>query len=128
MFRSMLYLPHHPAPPPSLDFGIRSGSNPLQFAPSVRRNIRSLDSNLPVENLETLAATISAQASALQYVALLVAGFGILALILSAVGVYALMANSVAERRREIGIRMALGAQKWDEIHHGIGGALVCTG
>ena len=88
---------------------VRGDSNPLQFAPSVRRIIQSLDSNLPVANLETLAVKISAQASSLEYVALVVAGFGILALILSAVGVYALMANSVAERRREIGIRMALG-------------------
>jgi ABC-type antimicrobial peptide transport system permease subunit len=71
---------------------------------------------------------ISAQASALQYVALLVAGFGILALVLSAVGVYALMANSVAERRREIGIRMALGAQKWNVLHTVMRRALVATG
>jgi putative ABC transport system permease protein len=127
-FRSILYLPYQQAPPHSLDFVIRSDSNPLQFAPSVRRIIRSLDSNLPVENLETLAGTISAQASALQYVALLVAGFGILALILSAVGVYALMANAVAERRREIGIRMALGAQKWNVLHTVMRRSLVATG
>jgi len=127
-FRSILYLPYQQAPPHSLDFVIRSDSNPLQFAPSVRRIIRSLDSNLPVENLETVAGMISAQASALQYVALLVAGFGILALILSAVGVYALMANSVAERRREIGIRMALGAQKSNVLHTVMRRALVATG
>jgi putative ABC transport system permease protein len=127
-FRSILYVPYQQAPPHSLDFVIRSDSNPLQFAPSVRRIIRSLDSNLPVENLETVAGMISAQASALQYVALLVAGFGILALILSAVGVYAMMANSVAERRREIGIRMALGAQKWNVLHTVMRRALVATG
>jgi len=107
---------------------IRGDSDPLQLAPSVRRIIRSVDSNLPVQNLETLGAVISAQASALQYVALLVAGFGFLALILSAVGVYALMANSVAERRREIGIRMALGARKWNVLHTVMRRALVATG
>jgi ABC-type antimicrobial peptide transport system permease subunit len=77
--------------------------------------------------METLAVKISAQASSLQYVPLLVAGFGILALILSAVGVYALMANSVAERRREIGIRMALGAQKWNVLSNAMGRALIAT-
>ena len=94
----------------------------------MRPIIRSLDSNLPVANLETLAAKISAQASSLQYVALLVAGFGILALILSAVGVYALMTNSVAERRREIGIRIALGAQKWNVLCAVVGRALIAIG
>ncbi len=69
----------------------------------------------------------AAQASALQYVAILVAGFGILALILSAIGVYALMANSVAERRREIGIRLALGAQKLNVLNTVMGRALIAT-
>ena len=127
-FRSILYLPCAQAPPHSMDFVLRSDSNPQQFAPSVRRIIRNLDSNLAVEHLETLAVKISAQASSLQYVALLLAGFGILALILSAVGVYALMANSVAERRREIGIRMALGAQKGNVLRAVMGRALVATG
>jgi putative ABC transport system permease protein len=127
-FRSILYLPYQQAPPYSLDFVIRSDSTPVQFVPDVRRVIRSLNANFPVENLETLADLISSQASALQYVALLVAGFGILALLLSAVGVYALMANSVAERRREIGIRMALGALKWHVLHTVMRRAMVATG
>jgi putative ABC transport system permease protein len=126
-FRSVLYLPYRQAPPHSLDVMIRSNSNPLQFAPSVRQIIRGLDSNLPVENLETLAQLISSQASSLQYVALLIAGFGLLALMLSAVGVYALMANSVMERRHEIGIRMALGAQKRNVLHTVMRRALVAT-
>ncbi|MGA8438128.1 MAG: ABC transporter permease [Candidatus Sulfotelmatobacter sp.] len=127
-FRSILYVPYQQAPPHSLDFVIRGDSDPVQLAPTVRRIIRSLDSNLPVENLETLGGLISSQASALQYVSLLVAGFGFLALLLSAVGVYALMANSVAERRREIGIRMALGAQKWNVLQTLMRRALVATG
>jgi putative ABC transport system permease protein len=126
-FRSILYLPYQQAPPLSFDLAVRGDSNPLQFASSVRRIIQGLDSNLPVANLETLAVKLSAQASSLQYVALLVAGFGILALILSAVGVYALMANSVAERRHEIGIRMALGAQKWNVLCAVMGRALIAT-
>jgi putative ABC transport system permease protein len=127
-FRSILYVPYQQAPPHSLDFVIRSDSNPLQFAVSVRRILRSLDSGLPVENLDTLAGMISAQAGALQYVALLVAGFGILALILSAVGVYALMTNSVAERRHELGIRMALGAQRRKVLDTVMRRALVAIG
>lgn len=126
-FRSILYLPYQQAPPHSVDLVVRGDSDPLQFASPVRRIIHSLDSNLPVENLETLGVKIKTQASSVQYVALLVAGFGILALILSAVGVFALMANSVAERRHEIGIRMALGAQKWNVLCTVMRRALIAT-
>jgi ABC-type antimicrobial peptide transport system permease subunit len=111
-FRSIFYLPYQQAPPHALDVVIRAGSDPLQYATPVRQIIDKLDSNAAVKNLQTLAQLISSQASSLQYVALLVAGFGLLALILAGVGVYAMMANSVTERRREIGIRMAVGAQK----------------
>ena len=112
-FRSILYLPYEQEPARSSDFVIRAEGNPLQIAAAVRAEVRKLDVDLPVENLQSLSGLIRSQAAALQYVAALMAGFAVLGLILAVVGVYGVMANSVAERRRELAIRMALGAHSW---------------
>ena len=85
----------------------------MQFATAARAAVRKLDPSLPVEDLQTLRGLIRSQASALQYVAGLMSAFAMLGLILAFVGVYGVMANSVAERWRELAIRVALGARSW---------------
>src|SRR5215472_4497552 len=112
-FRSILYLPYTQNPPRSADFVIRAEGDPLQFATAARAAVRKLDPSLPVEDLQTLRGLIRSQASALQYVAGLMSAFAMLGLILAFVGVYGVMANSVAERWRELAIRVALGARSW---------------
>ncbi len=109
-FRSILYVPYTQDPPRSADYVIRAEGNPLQFAAAARAAVRKLDPSLAVEDLQTLSEAIRHQASGLQYVAGLMSAFAVLGLILAFVGVYGVMANSVAERWRELAIRMALGA------------------
>ena len=109
-FRSVLYRPYRQAPPHAMDFALRDGNNPVELVAAVHSAIRKLDPDLAAENIESMAEVIASQASGLRYVASLMAGFGVLALILAALGIYGVMANSVTERWREIAIRIALGA------------------
>ena len=110
-FRSILYRPMAQAPPSSMDFVIRSSTYPNGLAASVRSIVEELDPAQPITQLQTMSEKINGQASALRFVAVLMGLFGIVAILLSAAGIYGLVANSVAERRREIGIRMAIGAR-----------------
>lgn len=112
-FRSILYVPYSQNPPLSADFVIRAKGDPFQFAAAARGAVLKLDPNVPVEDLQTLSGLIRNQASGLQYVAGLMSAFAMLGLILAVIGVYGMMANSVAERWRELAIRMALGARSW---------------
>jgi len=115
-FRSVLYLPYGQVPPHSMDFVLRANSRGLGILATAGAQIREMDASIPVTHVETMTQKIANQTSGLRYVAQLVAVFGIVASILSVVGVYSVMAYSIRERQGEIGIRRALGAQSRDVV------------
>jgi predicted permease len=95
----------------SLGFYVRSALPTKQTIPQIRRVMASLDRDLPAENLRTLDDTIQLNIQSDRIVLQLAAAFAILATALAMLGLYGVMAHSVARRTREIGIRMAMGAE-----------------
>jgi putative ABC transport system permease protein len=132
---AMLYIPHLQGfrsgvySPANLTVFVRSASSdPAALAGAVQRTVRALEPRMPIGEVRTMDDVVRAALAADRFTLLLLAGFALGALLLAAVGVYGVVAETVTSRTREIGLRMAVGAGRTRILRQVLRESLVLAG
>ena len=110
------YVPYDQVALGAMNVVVRSQGEPMSLLPSIREQVRALDTELPIYKARDMRDYVAASVAQRKFTSMLVSVFAAAGLLLATVGLFGLISYSVAQRRTEIGIRVAVGAERGDII------------
>ena len=122
-----IYFPFSQIPWGNMNLIVRTSADPYAMVATVRAQIAAIDPDQPVTAVQTVNELMDASRAQPRFVMMLLGIFSAVALVLAMVGIYGVLAYSVAQRRQELGIRLALGAEKSDILRMVVGYGLTLT-